>query len=93
MKCFYNHKYSNSEYNPNSWLTGIFCLRQPENSSKLVFSNPITDNSKINFYNKYYIDIQELSCFIFPSYLNVYEESFTYNEKDKIIINFNIGEK
>lgn len=95
------HAYNEIHIHPNSLLSGVFYVKVPKNSGRIVFVNPNfsissflwkTSIKKLNGFNsqKWKIDPKENMLLIFPSWLHHYVEPNDSNE-NRISISFNIG--
>jgi len=73
-------------------LSGVFYLKVPKNSGRLIMVNPVirSFNSPVKQSN-YPIVPEELACILFPSWLEHYVEPNLTNE-NRISMSFNIGE-
>ena len=84
---------------PGSVFSGVFYLKVPENSGRIVFTNPNKlneyhfDNDRVDSYNNYtssyrWYDPKESKVIMFPASLEHYVEGHTVDE-DRISIAFN----
>ena len=85
-----NFSNSNASHVHEGVLSGVFYLKVPVNSGKLVFINPAvrSDGHLIRTKN-YSIQPEFLSCIIFPSWLEHYVEP-SDSQEDRISISFNL---
>lgn len=87
-----NGKHSfNYHHTHEGYLSGVFYLKVPENSGRLVFTNPAirSEMHPIRCPN-YKIQPQPLACIVFPSWLEHYVEP-NQSDDTRISISFNIG--
>lgn len=82
----------NAHHTHEGWLSGVFYLQVPQNSGRLIFTNPAirSEQSPVRASN-YVINPQPLACILFPSWLEHYVEP-NQNDTPRISISFNIGE-
>lgn len=87
-----NNKHSfNYQHTHEGLLSGVFYLKIPQNSGRLVFTNPAVRSESHPIRQKNYpIVPQELACIVFPSWLEHYVEP-NMTEESRISISFNIG--
>lgn len=81
----------NYHHTHEGYLSGVFYLKVPQNSGRLVFTNPNirSENHPIRTSN-YPISPQQLACIVFPSWLEHYVEPNESNDT-RVSISFNIG--
>lgn len=87
-----NHQYcSNGAHVHQGTLSGVFYLRVPKNSGKLVFVNPSvrSDAHPIRADN-YSVQPELYALILFPSWLEHYVEQ-NLSSQERISISFNIG--
>ena len=87
-----NGKHSfNHHHTHEGYLSGVFYLRVPQNSGRLVFTNPAIRSERHPIRtNNYPIQPQPLACIIFPSWLEHYVET-NQSDDTRVSISFNIG--
>lgn len=87
-----NHKYSsNAAHVHEGILSGVFYLKVPKNSGKLVFINPaIRSDARMLRESNYGVTPEPLAMILFPSWLEHYVEQ-NLSDEDRISISFNIG--
>ena len=87
-----NDKYSyNWHHTHEGELSGVFYLKIPKNSGKLVLVDPAVRSSARVISNKNYsIQPEKLACIMFPSWLEHYVEP-NMSEDVRMSISFNIG--
>lgn len=87
-----NKKHSfNYHHTHEGYLSGVFYLKVPPNSGRLVFTNPnIRSEMHPIRSSNYPIQPQPLACIIFPSWLEHYVEP-NKSDDERISISFNIG--
>lgn len=71
-------------------ISGVFYLRVPENSGRLIFVNPAV-RSHVGIFNnnsQYAVTPQNLVCILFPSWLEHYVEP-NLNDEKRISLSFN----
>ena len=74
-------------------LSGVFYLKVPNNSGKLVFNNPaVRSDGHLIRDSNYRVTPENLACIFFPSWLEHYVEPNLSNE-ERISISFNVGVK
>lgn len=81
----------NYHHTHEGYLSGVFYLKVPTNSGRLVFTNPAvrSDGHPIRSFN-YPITPQPLALIVFPSWLEHYVEPNESSES-RVSISFNIG--
>lgn len=94
------YDYSISHYHTEGIISGIFYLKTPENTSRIVFERPdlqehYFEGDVVNEYNykNYSYDAVEKRLLLFPSYLkHRVEQNLTEDEDDsRISMSFNYG--
>ena len=81
----------NYHHTHEGYLSGVFYLKVPKNSGRLVFTNPaIRSESHPIRVRNYPITPEPLACIVFPSWLEHYVEPNLSNDT-RISISFNIG--
>lgn len=97
----HTHSFNLTHTHPNSFVSGVFYIKVPENSGRLCFDHPCAtkqhewqddDFDELNILNctTYNIAPQENRLLLFPSWLPHYVEH-NKNKEDRISISFNIG--
>jgi len=89
----------NTKYNYNAHhvhegiISGVFYLQVPEDSGRLILSNPAVRSQNHPIRNKDYpIQPERLALILFPSWLEHYVEPCK-SDQQRVAISFNIGEK
>lgn len=86
----YTHSF-NYHHTHEGALSGVLYLQVPQNSGRLVFTNPaIRGHNSIIRQANYAINPSPLACIIFPSWLEHYVEP-NNSDSPRISISFNIG--
>ena len=84
-----NKRDFNGAHTHEGVISGVFYLKVPKNSGKLILCNPITrsHNSPIK-HNNFGIQPENLACILFPSWLEHYVEP-SMSDEPRISISFN----
>ena len=87
-----NQKYSfNYQHTHEGYLSGVYYLKVPQNSGRLIFTNPAVRSESHPIRQKNYPIIpQELACIVFPSWLEHYVEP-NMSDEARVSISFNVG--
>jgi len=87
-----NHKYNmNMAHTHEGELSGVFYLKIPPDSGRLILVNPmIRSEMKVIREKNYSIEPENLACIMFPSWMEHYVE-MNQSDEDRISISFNIG--
>jgi len=81
----------NGAHTHSGILSGVFYLKTPPNSGKLVLINPaVRSDGHFLRASNYPITPEKLACIMFPSWLEHYVESNLSNDI-RISISFNVG--
>lgn len=94
MWAMINDKYNyNAHHVHEGLVSGIFYLQVPENSGRLVITNPAvrSQNHPIRV-KDYPVQPEKLALIMFPSWMEHYVEP-SKSDEQRIGISFNIGEK
>ena len=88
-----NGKHSfNYHHTHEGYLSGVFYLKVPKDSGRLIFTNPnIRSQSHPIRSPNYPINPTPLACIVFPSWLEHYVEP-NMSDDTRISLSFNIGE-
>ena len=95
------HSFNLTHTHPNSFLSGVFYVKVPENCGRICFDHPCAtkqhewqdnDFNELNILNctTYNIEPEENRLILFPGWLPHYVEH-NQNKEDRISISFNIG--
>ena len=89
-----NHEYNhNGAHIHSGILSGVFYLKTPPNSGKLVLVNPaVRADGKFLRASNFGINPEPLACIIFPSWLEHYVEPNLSNDL-RVSISFNVDVK
>lgn len=87
-----NEKHSfNYHHTHEGYLSGVFYLKVPQNSGRIVFTNPaVRSEAHPIRSSNYAVQPQSLACIIFPSWLEHYVEP-NMSDEPRVSISFNIG--
>lgn len=73
------------------YLSGVFYLKVPKNSGRLIFTNPCIRSEMHPIKNKNYpVNPEPFACIVFPSWLEHYVEP-NMSDDYRVSISFNIG--
>ena len=88
-----NHKDHNANHIHGGILSGVFYLKVPANSGRLILCNPaVRSDGHILRAKNFPIQPENLACIFFPSWLEHYVEP-NLSDQSRISISFNIGVK
>lgn len=87
-----NDKHSfNYHHTHEGCLSGVFYLKVPQGSGRLIFTNPNIRSELHQIRGKNYpIVPSDLACIVFPSWLEHYVEP-NMSDQSRVSISFNIG--
>lgn len=81
----------NYHHTHEGYLSGVFYLKVPQNSGRLIFTNPSIRSEMHPIRDKNYpVTPEPLACIVFPSWLEHYVEP-NMSDDYRVSISFNIG--